>query len=219
MQGAPRGELRVSAPISFGIRHLAPAVSDFLSTYPDVSAHLQLDDRYVELVAEGFDLAVRIGDMPDSSLMAKKLGASRSVLVASDDYLRRYGTPKKTEDLADHQLLHYSYLSSGNYWRLRTPAGAERQVRAGGRLSVNNGDALIEAAVSGLGIVLSPMFIAAPAIASGQIREIVLDAEAASLGIFAVYPAGRFPSPKVRAFIDFMAERFSGRGEDWLDAG
>ena len=219
MQGTPQGELRVSAPLSFGIRHLGPAVSDFLKAYPEVAVRVSLDDRFVELVAEGFDLAVRIGALPDSTLIARKLAETALVLVASPDYLRRAGAPQTIDDLAEHQLLHYSNLASGHSWRLRAPSGDERQVRAVGRLTVNNGDALLRAACDGLGIALSPAFICAEALRDGTVVEVLPAARPVPLGLWAVYPAGRFTQPKLRVFVDFLAERFKASGPDWLAEG
>jgi DNA-binding transcriptional LysR family regulator len=215
MQGAPRGELRISAPLSFGLRHLAPAVAEFLNAYPDVSARVSLDDRFVELVAEGFDMAVRIGVLPDSTLMARKLAETAMLLVASPDYVARRGAPRTADDLAQHDLLHYANLASGAAWRLRGPGGEERQVRAQGRLTVNNGDALLTAAIDGLGVALSPAFIAAEALRDGRVVEVAAAARPAPLGIWAVYPSGRFPQPKLRVFIDFLTEKYRGVGPDW----
>lgn len=215
MQSAPRGELRVSAPLSFGVRHMAPAIAAFLNEYPEVSARLSLDDRFVELVAEGFDLAIRVGALPDSSLKAKKLTETRMALIASPAYLHRMGRPESIDALAEHDLLHYSNLASGNVWRLRGPNGDERPIRAVGRLTVNNGDALLRAACDGLGVALSPAFICAEAVRDGRVVELLPDAAPAPLGVWAVHPAGRFPQPKLRVFIDFLTERFKGAGPDW----
>ncbi|TVQ53525.1 MAG: LysR family transcriptional regulator [Rhodobacteraceae bacterium] len=215
MQSAPRGELRVSAPLSFGVRHMGPAIGAFLNEYPEVSARLSLDDRFVELVAEGFDLAIRIGALPDSSLKAKKLTETRMMLIAAPAYLQRMGRPESIEALAEHDLLHYSNLASGNVWRLRGPSGDERPVRAVGRLTVNNGDALLRATCDGLGVALSPAFICAGALREGQVVEVLPEAAPEPLGVWAVYPSGRFPQPKLRAFIDFLTERFKGAGPDW----
>jgi DNA-binding transcriptional LysR family regulator len=137
------------------------------------------------------------------------------MLVASPDYLRRAGSPQSIDALAEHQLLHYSNLASGHSWRLRAPSGDERQVRAVGRLTVNNGDALLRAACDGLGIALSPAFICAEALRSGAVVEVLPTARPTPLGLWAVYPAGRFTQPKLRAFVDFLAERFKTAGPDW----
>lgn len=214
MQAAPRGALRVSAPVSFGIAHLSGAVARFLGDYPEVEVHLVLDDRFVEIVAEGFDLAIRIGTLADSSLRARRLAESGMHLVASPDYLARAGTPQTVEDLGAHRLLHYSNLSTGNLWRLRGPGGQERQIRVGGRLTANNGDSLRRAAEAGLGIALQPSFVLGSALRDGRLVEILPDCRPDPLGIHAVYPPGRFTQPKLRVFIDFLAEHFRGMGPD-----
>lgn len=216
MQATPKGGLRVSAPVTFGIRHLSDAVASFLRTYPEVDVNLVLDDRFVELVAEGFDLAIRIGALADSSLMARKLAETRLLMVASPEYLAEMGAPRAIDDLNTHRLLHYTNLATGNFWRLQGPSGEERHIRAGGRLTVNNGESLLKAAESGLGIVLVPAFIVGDAVETGRLVEVLADRPREVLGIYAVYPQGPFPQPKLRAFIDFLAEQFRGRGpDDW----
>lgn len=208
MQDAPRGELRVSAPVSLGLRRIAPAIAGFLRTFPDISVHMVLDDRFVELVSEGFDVAIRVGDLPDSSLRARRLTGTTMHLCASPAYLAAHGTPGTLAELAEHELLHYSNQSSGNFWRLVGPGGEERQVRSTGRLTVNNGDALLTAAIEGVGIGLFPDFICQEALASGRLVAVLPEACPAEKGIFAVYPPGRYPAPKLRAFIDRLAEEF-----------
>ena len=215
MQDAPTGELKITAPLSFGLRYVAPALASFLAEYQGVSARLEFEDRRVELVSGGFDLAIRIGELPDSSLKARKLAETDLNLVASPAYLKRRGTPKTLEDLSDHELLHYSILSSGNFWRLNAPNGDERAVRVGGRLSVNNGDALAQAARDGIGISLSPNFICADDLKSGALIEVMAERRPKPIGIYAVYPSGRFPQPKLRVFIDHLAEVLKGRGPQW----
>ncbi len=215
MQDTPTGELRITAPLSFGLRHVAPALASFLARYPRVAARMQLDDRRAELVAEGFDLAVRVGELPDSTLIARKLAETDMVLVAAPAYIARRGAPESVEALGDHDLLHYSNLSSGNLWRLRSAAGEERAVRIGGRLSINNGDALALAARDGLGVALSPHFIAADMLAAGTLVEVLSKFRPAPVGVWAVYPSGRYPQPKVRVFIDHLAESLKGKGPRW----
>ena len=215
MQGAPRGRLRVSAPLSFGRIHVARAVAGFLKTYPDVSVHLELNDRYIDLVSQNFDVAIRIGQLEDSSLIAKKLGESTLHFVASEEYLSANGEPHSIDDLAHHVLLHYSNMSWGNYWRLNGPSGEERQVRAGARLTANNGDALAQAAAEGLGIALQPAFICADGVRGGRLKEILKPLRPDPVGIYAVYPPGQFPAPKLRAFIDFMAAEFGASSPPW----
>lgn len=216
MQTAPRGALRVSVPVSFGISQLSGIVADFLEAYPDVSLNMVLDDRFVELVAEGFDVAIRIGKLEDSSLRARKLAESQTLLVASQSYLDAHGVPSCIEDLSNHTLLHYSNLSTGNFWRLRSKTGEERHVRVGGRLTANNGESLQKAAENGLGISLVPTFILGSALEDGRLVQLLPELALENLGIYAVYPPGRFTQPKVRAFIDFLAESLRGRGpERW----
>lgn len=214
MQAEPRGALRVSVPVSFGITHLAGAVLAFLEAYPEVEVHLVLDDRFVEIVAEGFDLAIRIGTLADSSLLARKLAETRMMLVASPRYVAARGTPRTVDDLTEHQLLHYSNLSTGNVWRLRTIKGQERQIRVGGRLTANNGETLRRAAEAGLGIAMQPSFILGNAVSEGRLVEILPDHPLETVGIHAVYPPGRFTQPKLRVFIDFLAEHFRDMGPD-----
>lgn len=214
MQATPNGSLRISVPVSFGINQVAGAVAQFLRAYPQVDVHMVLDDRYIALVAEGYDLAIRVGDLADSSLKARKLTEVARVLVASPGYLEQAGTPRVIDDLNAHQLLHYSYLSTGNFWRLRGPSGEERHIRVGGRLTANNGDSLLKAAEAGIGIALLPAFILREAVTAGRLVEVLPGRGQDRIGIHAVYPEGRFTQPKVRAFIDFMAERFRGMGPD-----
>lgn len=215
MQDTPTGELKITAPLSFGLRHVAPALASFLAEYQNVSALLEFEDRRVELVSEGFDLAIRIGDLPDSSLRARKLAETEMNLIASPAYLKRRGTPTTLEELSEHELLHYSNLSSGNFWRLKGPGREERAVRIGGRLSINNGDALAQAARDGIGIALSPNFICANELATGALVEVLPERRPDPLGIYAVYPAGRFPQPKLRVFVDHLAAYLKGKGPRW----
>ena len=208
MQEAPRGSLRVSAPVSFGLTHMSNAVADFLQEYPEVSVNMSLEDRFVDLVSEGYDVAIRIGTLEDSSLRARKLSSASGALVASEDYLAKHGTPETIEDLSNHHLLHYSNLSTGNVWRLINKNGEERQVRAVGRLTVNNGTSLLKAAEAGLGITQSPSFIARAALRDGKVVEVLPDLPKPELGIYAVYPPGLYTPPKLRAFIDFLVQRY-----------
>jgi len=214
MQATPRGSLRISAPVTFGVRPLAGVIAGFLAAYPEVDINLVLDDRFVEVIAEGFDLAIRIGTLADSSLKARRLAETRMVIVAAPAYLAGAGTPRTIDDLNDHRLLHYSQLATGNFWRLRTALGEERQVRVGGRLTVNNGEALMRAAEAGIGIALVPSYMIGDALAKGRLVEILASRPPDVFGIYALYPPGRFPQPKLRAFVDHLAERFRGVGPD-----
>jgi len=218
LQQAPRGRLRVSAPMSFGILHLGPAIADFSREHPGITLDVSLDDRYVNLVAEGFDVAVRIGVLTDSTLVARKLGVTRAVACASHAYLAEHGEPRSPEELATHAGLIYSYLAGGNVWRFVSPEGEEVRVAIAGRLRVNNGIVLADAAVAGHGILVSPTFYVAPMLRDGRLKRILEGYRLPELGIYAVYPQREHVPPKVRVFIDFLAARF-GRKPDWEKLG
>jgi len=214
MQSSPRGELKISMPVSFGQRFMAQAISEFLAQHPDVSIDTRLNDSFVDLIADGYDLAVRIGALADSSLRARKLAETQPKIVASPGYLVENGNPRKIDDLNGHLLLHYSVLSSGNYWKLISKTGEERLIRSGGRLTANNGDVLKDAAVNGLGIGVLPCFFVADDLKSGRLVSILDDAPQPTIGIHVVYPPGLYIQPKTRAFIDYLVGYFKGRS-DW----
>ena len=208
---APRGVLRVNAPMSFGVRHVAPALADFMAAYPELAVELDLNDRVVDLVEEGYDLAVRVVRLSDSSLIARRLAPSRFVLSAAPSYLARRGTPLEPEDLAGHDCLIYSYQTTGERWRFQGPGGT-RQVRIAGRLRANNGDALLGAALGGAGVALLPSFICGEAVRDGRLVQLMPDwNRRQDVEVCAVYPASRNLSPKVRVFIDFLAARYGER--------
>ena len=208
---APRGVLRVNAPMSFGVRHVAPALPDFMIEYSELAVELDLNDRAVDLVEEGYDIAVRIMPLRDSGLIVRRLAPSRFILCAAPAYLARRGTPFSPQDLADHECLLYSYQTTGDRWRFQGPGG-ERQVRASGRLHANNGDALLQAALGGAGVALLPSFICGEDVRAGRLVQLMPEwNQRADVDVCAVYPASRNLSPKVRVFIDFLAARFGER--------
>lgn len=209
MQSEPSGLLRISVATDFGVNHLSPVLAKFLQKYPDIQINMVLNNRYVELISEGFDLAVRVGDLDDSTLRARKLTETSKRMIASPEYIRRFGSPARIDDLSDHKLLHYSNQASGNLWKVTAPSGEKRQVRTSGWLTVNDGQSLLNAAVSGLGIAYLPSFLFAQAMKAGDVVEVLADLPSDDLGIYAVYPPGRFTQPKVRAFIEFLVEEFS----------
>lgn len=212
MQSAPSGLLRISVATDFGVNHLSPVLGDFLSEFPDITVNMVLNNRYVELISEGFDMAVRIGELEDSTLRARKLTETSKRMIASPQYLAKHGRPAKIDDLNDHKLLHYSNQASGNVWKLTAPSGEKCQVRTAGWLTVNDGQSLLNAAISGLGIAYLPSFLYAEAEAAGLVEEAIPDLPGETQGIYAVYPPGRFAQPKVRAFIDFLAHAFAEKG-------
>jgi DNA-binding transcriptional LysR family regulator len=204
-----RGMLRVNAPLSFGFREVAPLMAEFSRLYPAVTVDLGLNDRFVDLIEEGWDVAVRIGRLRDSTMIARKIAPCRLVVCASPAYLAERGTPKIVADLSQHNCLGYT-LSQGlgpDEWAF----GADGKVKVPikGNLRVNNGDALVAAAVAGQGIIYEPTFVASDALRAGQLVVLTLDHPPLELpGVFAVYPANRHPPAKVRAFVDFLAQRF-----------
>ena len=216
MQSAPSGLLRISVATDFGVNHLSPRLSEFLEDFPDITVNMVLNNRYVELISEGFDMAIRIGELEDSTLRARKLTETNKRMIASPEYFNKYGRPEKIDDLNEHKLLHYSNQSSGNVWKLTAPSGEKRQVRTAGWLSVNDGQSLLNAAVSGLGIAYLPSFLYSEAMENGLIEDAIPELPLETQGIYAVYPPGRFTQPKVRAFIDFLVHTFADKGpSDW----
>jgi DNA-binding transcriptional LysR family regulator len=207
LQDEPHGTLRVNAPTNFGERHLAPALADFMARHPALAIDLALDDRFVDVVEEGFDLAIRIAALPGSSLIARRLAPNRRVVCASPAYLERAGTPEKPSDLRAHNCLGYTYLATGNAWRF-AGMGDPVSVRVSGSLSINNGEALRRAALDGLGLVMLPSFIVGDDLRAGALRAVLHEHTDSPSSVYAVYPHSRHLSAKVRAFVDFLAERF-----------
>ncbi|MFT5681144.1 MAG: DNA-binding transcriptional LysR family regulator [Myxococcota bacterium] len=199
----PAGTLRVNGPVSFGIRHLAPAIGTFMVRHENLRVDLTLNDRVVNIVDEGFDLAIRIGKLADSSLIARRLAPVSLLLCASPDYLDRRGRPETAADLKEHDCLLYRYLSTGNTWHV-----GDETVRVDGRLMSDNGDVLCHAATSGVGVAFLPDFLVDDAIRSGKL-EVVLPEQRSDLSVWAVYPHSRHLSAKVRLFIDFLVDRYS----------
>ncbi len=210
-RAAPRGTLRVNAPVSFGRTHLAAALPGFLARYPDLAVEVTVNDRVVDLIEEGYDVAIRIGRLGDSSLVARRLGTVATRMAASPGYLARHGTPAGPADLAGHLCLGYAY--SAGSWRLVHPDGREDTVRFDGPLSANNGDILTEAAAGGAGIVIQPDFILAPYLADGRLVPVLQEWTRPDLGIYAVHHQSRHVAAKVRAFVDHLVDRF--RDSPW----
>ncbi len=198
-----QGLLRISAPVSFAIRHMAPLLSEFQRTHPAVGIDLQLNDRKVDIVEEGFDIALRIGRLKSSSLIAKRLAPVRLVLCASPAYLEQYGTPSKPEDLSSHRYLRYSYMNMDPGHSLQKWLQDNSRENTRGMVS-NNGDVLVEAAIAGTGIVLQPTFIAGAAIREGKLKILLPEQEPEPLGLYAVYAHRQLLASKVRSFIDFI---------------
>jgi DNA-binding transcriptional LysR family regulator len=204
-----RGTLHLNVPVSFGIFEIGPLIPEFLRHHPALQVNLGLNDRQVDLIEEGWDVAVRIGDMADSSMGARRVAPCRLVLCAAPGYLAVHGTPKAIADLPLHNCLGYTLSRTLGEGRWTFGKDRKISVPVNGNLKANNGDVLIAAAVQGEGIVYQPSFLVARQIAAGLLVPIQLDHAPITVGgIFAVYPAPRRPPAKVRAFIDFLAGRF-----------
>ena len=208
--GAPtriEGTLKMTAPLSFGLLHLKDVIDEYANQHPNLSFELDFSDRHTDLVEEGFELAIRIGEMQDSSYQAKRISLIRHTLCASPEYLDKMGTPKTVEDLANHEFLQYS-LSKSNTIELTDEQGKKHQVDVNSKIKINNGDFLHDMAVKGHGITFLPTFITYQTVANGDLVPILQQYQLPTLNAYAVYPKNRFLSQRCRYFIDFIAERF-----------
>lgn len=202
-----RGVLKINAPMSFGMHHLTPAIAEFQDRHPELQINLALDDRVVDIVSEGFDLAIRITNLASSSLVARRLAPVHLVVCASPAYLDRHGRPATPSDLADHECLGYTYSSDRDRWGFESSAGLE-VVQVDGRFRANNGDVLRMAAVAGHGIVLQPTFIVGDDLRAGRLERIMTGYTLAPFSVYAVYAHRQFLSNKVRTFVDFLGNYF-----------
>ena len=210
---APRGTLKVSCGVSFGTQYVAPAVADFMSKYPDVRLDLELSDRIVDLVEEGFDAAVRIGAVGGQNLVARRVGDTRLVCCAAPAYLARHGEPRAPEDLTRHACLLYQYLPQRDTWTFADRNGAARRVRVAGPVYANNGTFLAALAEAGIGICYEPDFIVGPAVRGGRLVPLLRGFVPNVSAIHVVYASRRHLSAKVRAFAEFLMDRF--KAPDW----
>ena len=213
-----RGTLRVTCALAFGVRYVAPLLGRYMQAHPRVVVDLSFNDRTVDIVEEGYDLAIRIGALASSSLAARRLAGVRMQVCASPDYWRRRGKPGTPEELAQHDALHYTYSSTSDEWRFNDPGGAPRPVRIRHRLRTNNGEALLRAAAVGVGVVQLPSFLVHDAISRGELEVALEDYCGPELGIHAVYPARRLLAAKVRGFVDHLAAAFASPPWEATDA-
>jgi len=202
-----RGTLRISAPVSFAIQHLAPVLWGFQAAHQAVAIDLQLNDRKVDIVEEGFDIALRIGQLKSSSLIAKRIAPVRLVVCAAPEYLARRGTPEHPHDLEGHHFLRYSYMEMDSGQPIYEWLRLDRPERHGDLVS-NNGDILVKAAIAGAGITIQPTFICGAAIAAGQLKVILPGYEPEPLALYAVYAHRKLLASKVRSFIDYLEGYF-----------
>ena len=207
-----RGRLRLSAPLSFGVRYVAPILAELAQSHPDLELDVSYTDRVVDLIGERFDAAVRIGALRDSSLVARRIAPVRAVLVASADYLSRRGRPRRPQDLAAHDCLIYTG-SLVQEWQFQS--GTRRiAIRPEGRLRTDSGEAILQWATAGLGIADAPSFLISDAVESGALEPLLLDYPQPEFGVHVVRPPGSYVPGKVRALIDALVERFGGT-PDW----
>ncbi|WP_421708332.1 LysR family transcriptional regulator [Algihabitans sp.] len=214
LHAAPRGLLRVNAPVAFGRLHMAPLLPKFLESYPEISVELTVNDRFVDLIEEGMDLALRIGELADSSLIAKRLAPNHRVVCAAPAYLAARGTPRLPADLQKHNCMTYTFRTNRHDWRLEKDGVAEA-VTVSGNLETNYAEVLMAAALAGSGIVLLPLWLAGPQLTSGELVEVLPDWQAQDSAIYAVYPHARHLSPKVRVFVDFLSEEVGRLAQCW----
>ena len=208
--GEAIGLLRINVPVTFGVLHLAPLWPRFMALHPRVTLDMTLSDRVVDLVEEGYDLAVRISKLRASSLVSRQLTTTRLVLCASPQYLQRYGTPGHPSEIANHRVIAYSLLSTGDQWAFDGPEGPVT-VKVTPRMITNSGDTCCAAALQHQGIVLQPTFLVGPHLVSGALVEVLPQFRAVELGVYAIFPTRTHLTPKVRALIDFLIEAFGTR--------
>lgn len=212
---APRGRIRLAVPMSFGLHQIAPLLPQFLKIYPEVSIDLQLDDKVVDMIGSGIDMAIRIAALPDSSLVSRKLCPVRRFVVGAPGYFKKNGRPTTPGDLARHACLSYSYLPTGDVWHFTDAKGRAANVRVKGPLSANNGDALNDALKVGLGLALQPDFIAWDGLKSGRLERVLSDWAAPPLAVNLITPASGVKPSRVTALAEFLVQHFSTDRVPW----
>ncbi|KAF0172734.1 MAG: LysR family transcriptional regulator [Hyphomonadaceae bacterium] len=215
-RASPRGRLKITAPITFGLRYLAPILPEFLKAYPDIQLDVSLGDKTVDLIGEGFDAAVRIGAMEDSSLMARKLAPVRAHVVASPAYWDAFGRPARPEDLAGHRCFTYANLANADAWRFENAGGQRVVVRMESIVAYDNADLVEPAICAGLGVARQPDFICWRDLQSGRLEAVLEDWASAELWLHVLTPPGRGAPKKMRAFSDFMHDHFGGGKAPWV---
>ncbi|MBT2335462.1 LysR family transcriptional regulator [Variovorax paradoxus] len=213
-QNQAQGLLRIGTSVAFGRRVVVPLALEYMRRHPQVQLDLSFEDRYVDLIAQGIDVAIRMGKLADSSLGARYLGTNPWVMVASPAYLKKHGTPKRAQDLSAHVALVYSSVVGDEFWRMHTPKGDPVTVPVSGRFRSNNLSAVLAAARDGLGIALMPRYVASESLASGKVLEVLGDHALPEQEIHAVFPSPKLVPGKVSGFVAFLQGRFD---EGWWD--
>jgi DNA-binding transcriptional LysR family regulator len=216
VEGAVRGTLRINAPMSFGIRQLGPVMPDFMARYPELNIDLVLNDRRVDLIEEGFDVSLRISALTDSSLIARQLAPVERYIVGAPSYFEKRGRPKRPADLADHDFLLYTLLARPNQLEMTNAAGEKEQVELKGRFLCNNADAMLGMMLKGMGLVFSPDVLCHEHLKSGKLVRVLEDWTMPPLTLHVIYPHARHLAAKVRAFVDFTAEKFGPGKAPWV---
>lgn len=206
---APRGTIRLTCSSSFGVTHLAPAIGAFQARYPDVRFDISASNRYVDLVEEGLDLAIRIGDLGNPNLIARKIGTMRLIACASPEYLKKHGLPRHPDELVNHDCFSYEYAPVKNQWRFQDNKANDIKVQINGNVHANSGEMSAAIAAAGSGIVLEPDFVVTPWLETGKLVEILKNFRPPPSNIYAIYPSRRHLSAKVRTFVDFLSTHFA----------
>ncbi|MBT4839057.1 MAG: LysR family transcriptional regulator [Methylococcales bacterium] len=208
--GTLKGSLKIALPSSFGLTHIGPTINEFLQKHPKIEFDLDFNDREVDLMQEGFDLAIRIANLPDSSLIARRLAPIRTIMCASPAYLEKMGQPHTPDELSEHQCLVYSLLHDYEYWYLTDIQGKEIKTKIYPYLKASTGEFIRDAAVAGQGIILAPLFIVYKEIERRALIPVLKDYMSVQINAYAIYPQTRHLSQRVRAFVDFLVKRFEG---------
>lgn len=209
LSAEPRGLLRVTLPVSFGQRHIAPALPKFLTRYPQIDLDLSFTDRFVDVLEESLDVAIRIGQLQDSQLVVRKLAPNRRVLCASPAYLQQYGSPQAPEQLEQHNCLNFSRLATGDTWHF-SRQHQQIAVPIKSRLRADNAEALYQAVLASCGIALLATFIVGDDLSTGRLQTVLNDWKSPATDIFAVLGVGRYVPSKTQVFVDFLVEQFRG---------
>ncbi len=215
MQGEPRGLLRISVPSSFGVLHLAPLLPQLQQTYPGLKIDLSIDDRQIDIVDAGIDIAIRIADLPDSTLIARRIAICKYVVCAAPGYFEKYGTPNAPENLAQHNCLLFHFWDTPNRWHFLDKDDGFRSVKVHGEVVSNNSLALRQILLGGGGITMAPTFLVGDDIANGRLIRVLNKYQCKSISIYAVYPHREYLAAKVRAFIDFLSSRIQPETPYW----